>query len=717
LDNVESGSAFFNGKLSASFKTQIPQFEFNFGLKDIDLYLPVVKSNISDLNIDGYLNSGIKNNYTDARLEIKKLTGKLPGGHINLVFSAYNFVDPDISYSCDMEADITGFDEVFNLGGIDSLKGCVRILDEFQGTYFTEADSIDESFGNSIVVLDSLSFILADSMIVRILDGRLQGNNDLIEIIDLNFVTNHSDILINGKVFNLYEIAFHEHSEITVDIHIVSDTFDFPKMFAFEPIVSRSWPYRLIDMDMDMGVSTTPDKLLEFNFNPEILFTVHSMDVTVEDLFPPAKLHNGTILLTEKQERIRMIFEDFRIDVAGSELKPYVDYWSPPVEPDIVEVDVLISDLNPAKFFYFDRDTISELINGMLNGFVKSEIEIGLDELDFESFKLETDKLEYISKEDTIDIRNLSLKAIDITYLNNEDADFISTLSANCFLRAGRIRTDYFDVNDVAYDVKAIEGTFNVIPESFQFFGKEGSGQYILSPFTENPRYEIKYKVEQFQVDDLFSNFLSDTIITGKMDFDIDIVVEQIGGNDLLSNFNGNIYIYGHDLTLYGMDIDILIKKFSRSQKFNLIDIGAVVVAGPYGLLVTKGSDYANLALGNPGETTRINNLISEWSIEHGKMILEDVAFSTEINRIAGIGWINLATDSLEVNIAVLDKNGCDILSQSLFGSLDDPEQSELKVVGTVLGPITNLIDGVLGKECDQFYDGKILHPAKKSKK
>jgi len=56
-------------------------------------------------------------------------------------------------------------------------------------------------------------------------------------------------------------------------------------------------------------------------------------------------------------------------------------------------------------------------------------------------------------------------------------------------------------------------------------------------------------------------------------------------------------------------------------------------------------------------------------------------------------------------------------LSQSLFGSLDDPEQSELKVVGTVLGPITNLIDGVLGKECDQFYDGKILHPAKKSKK
>jgi len=65
----------------------------------------------------------------------------------------------------------------------------------------------------------------------------------------------------------------------------------------------------------------------------------------------------------------------------------------------------------------------------------------------------------------------------------------------------------------------------------------------------------------------------------------------------------------------------------------------------------------------------------------------------------------------------VLDKNRCSVLSQTLFGTMENPQQSEIKIVGTVLAPITNLINGALGKDCEVFYDGKLEHPLKGKKK
>jgi hypothetical protein len=35
----------------------------------------------------------------------------------------------------------------------------------------------------------------------------------------------------------------------------------------------------------------------------------------------------------------------------------------------------------------------------------------------------------------------------------------------------------------------------------------------------------------------------------------------------------------------------------------------------------------------------------------------------------------------------------------------------KLKVVGTILSPITNLVDDILGNDCDVFYSGSVEHP------
>ena len=226
--------------------------------------------------------------------------------------------------------------------------------------------------------------------------------------------------------------------------------------------------------------------------------------------------------------------------------------------------------------------------------------------------------------------------------------------------------------------------------------------------------YEIKYSVNQFPIHDFLANMLLDTLLTGTMDLDIDVsLIENEPGN-LFSGMNGAISLNGKDMTLYGVDIDNVIEKYNRSQKFDLLDVGAIVIAGPVGLALTKGSDFANLALGNMGDSTHITNFISDWEMNNGKIKLKDVAFATERNRIAGLGWINLASDSLDVTIAVLDINGCSVLSQKLSGPIDSLQQSEIKIVSTILGPVTNLVNGAVGKDCKVVYDGKLTHPIKK---
>ena len=93
---------------------------------------------------------------------------------------------------------------------------------------------------------------------------------------------------------------------------------------------------------------------------------------------------------------------------------------------------------------------------------------------------------------------------------------------------------------------------------------------------------------------------------------------------------------------------------------------------------------------------------------------LNDVAFATNKNRVAAKGWINIVTDSLDISFAVLNESGCSILTQNLFGSLDKPQMSEVKVMKTLFAPVTNLYNDIVGNDCVKFYNGTVKQPVNK---
>jgi hypothetical protein len=42
---------------------------------------------------------------------------------------------------------------------------------------------------------------------------------------------------------------------------------------------------------------------------------------------------------------------------------------------------------------------------------------------------------------------------------------------------------------------------------------------------------------------------------------------------------------------------------------------------------------------------------------------------------------------------------------------MNSPTFGKVKVVGTVLAPVTNLVDDMLGNDCEVFYSGSVKHP------
>ena len=76
-----------------------------------------------------------------------------------------------------------------------------------------------------------------------------------------------------------------------------------------------------------------------------------------------------------------------------------------------------------------------------------------------------------------------------------------------------------------------------------------------------------------------------------------------------------------------------------------------------------------------------------------------------------------MKTDSLDVIIAVVDESGCAIIDQRIYGKSDNPEYGKVKVIKTLLSPVTKLLNRIVARDCDKFYDGIVTDPNQKSDK
>jgi AsmA protein len=267
---------------------------------------------------------------------------------------------------------------------------------------------------------------------------------------------------------------------------------------------------------------------------------------------------------------------------------------------------------------------------------------------------------------------------------------------------------------DVKMNIAGEDDKLDIDFSSITQITKNQKGQFVLDMSKKELEYHLQYFVQGASLEYFVQKYYKKKLMEGTINYALDIHTKGVTLVQAKENLSGEIEITGDSLRLYGIDIDNVLEKYEKSQNFNLTDVGAVLLAGPVGLAVTKGTDFVSLAAinFNSNQQTRIKTLLTKWKLENRVLTAEDVAFSTATNRIAFDGQIDFAKDSIPgITISVVDKNGCSLMDQKLYGKMGKLKTGKLNITKTLLGSIINFANAIVGKDCKPVYTGKVKDP------
>jgi len=314
----------------------------------------------------------------------------------------------------------------------------------------------------------------------------------------------------------------------------------------------------------------------------------------------------------------------------------------------------------------------------------------------------------------SVEVGGLEISLSGISWGGREGAQspaLLESLSLHGTLHAATVQIGALRASEVKCGVKAEAGLLRLDPTEVTLFGARSRGSLALDMRGSSPRIQVVQAAPQIDLGQVFPG--EKTYFSGTVQASFDAEGTGADLRAIVSTTRGHLSIRGERLFVHGWDVDQLIEDYNRTQKFNLIDLGAVLVAGPFGPLLTKGSDVARL-LGGVGQgESEIRKLVSDWQIVGGIATANDVAFSTVKNSVAFRGDLNLVSGSYQdFFVATVDQRGCAQVKQQITGSFTHPNAPGL-ASGSVFGAIGSAIRGALnlGKpdRCEVFYSGSVL--------
>lgn len=308
---------------------------------------------------------------------------------------------------------------------------------------------------------------------------------------------------------------------------------------------------------------------------------------------------------------------------------------------------------------------------------------------------------------------NLDVKQVRLG--GGEHPGLMKNISFTAQLACKEARRDDFALSDLKVSAKANKGVIDLKPVTLHHFGAQGSGSIAADFSGAVPLYHVDYSLPQFRVEEFFKTQMPQKFAEGPMDFTLKLSMQGETLREMRQSGAGQIALRGENLTVNGTDLDEVFARFESSQHFNLVDVGAFFFAGPVGLVVTKGYNFANLLQESAGHS-RIHKLISEWKVEHGVAQAQDVAMATNKNRMALQGKLDFVNEQFDdVTVALIDAKGCARVKQTIRGSFLKPEVEKPGILKSLAGPVLQLLekgaDLLPGDECEVFYTGSVAPP------
>lgn len=340
-----------------------------------------------------------------------------------------------------------------------------------------------------------------------------------------------------------------------------------------------------------------------------------------------------------------------------------------------------------------------------------------IHKLNLSDFSLENGRLLYIDLQygDTLMIDKVNIEADEIGLTGSAKKIDVDKIRLRGSVETGQFKLNMLEVDSMQFKIDGRAGKIAILAIDIGYFGGKSNGKAILD-FTKNPdQITIEHKMSGMDLN-LFGESIGNSIfLSGKLDYNLNISFESFNWSQTKQTINGSASMSGENLVIKGFNIDDMLTKYKKSQQFNIIDLSAVFVAGPYGAVFTKGINFAQLLSSSTADSTEIVKLISSWTIKNGIANARDVAFRTNKYRIAMTGNLDFKNDIYQdVNISLLNKDGCAAFRQKINGSFSNPETESINAFGTIFGPVENLwkdLTKPLRRPCTLVYTGNLEHP------
>jgi len=308
-----------------------------------------------------------------------------------------------------------------------------------------------------------------------------------------------------------------------------------------------------------------------------------------------------------------------------------------------------------------------------------------------------------------------SLDANRLQLAERDRPGIMKYLSLSAEIGCGTVRTKEHAASDLKMTVAGKRGVFAIKPLTMRAYSGKGSGN-LRADFTGAlPRYHLSYTLSQFHVDAFLKPMSPKNVPEGSADITANLSMQGKTVHKLKQTMQGQVSLRGKNLILKGRDLDQEFDRFESSQTFNLIDVGAFFFAGPVGLAVTKGYNFASILQGSEGRS-EIRTLVSDWKVERGVALSRDVAIATNKNRVALQGRLDFVNERFDgVTVALIDDKGCIRAQQTIHGAFNKPVIENPSTLKALTGPVLKLLKRVgslfPGGECEVFYAGSVAPP------
>jgi len=287
----------------------------------------------------------------------------------------------------------------------------------------------------------------------------------------------------------------------------------------------------------------------------------------------------------------------------------------------------------------------------------------------------------------------------------------LTTFNHLSSVKIKKLQLKDFTFDDIFFKLKIKESLINIDPITFKLYEGELKGAYTINLKDKQPKFKAKQQIKNLEVSNLFDS--KEKMVEGKANLLANVIFKGNNKTQIIKSVTGVKMLYGKNLIFNKYDIDKILSQYEKTKKVDLIDIGAMLVAGPFAGLLTQGVKFAILKdkVDKTG-STQIKEFSSIWKIKDSKAIAKDVAVRTQHNLIALQGEINLQTKEFkDIKIAILDKKGCAKYIQTLSGNLNTNDiNTKEHPVETFLAPIASIVEDAnkLFGGCKKFYKGRV---------